>query len=630
MTKPCQSTRPAGTALSKPSVGALILATSLACAGLGPVCQAQPSVQPWAYPVEGHTTVTRLPLQQEVIAPREFVEVAPGHYFIDFGRAAFAGLELDVESAKPGQSLVVHLGEAVSAPRTVDRRPGGSVRYHAATVTLQEGRQTFKVPLTKKDKRLMPAAIGAVMPFRYVEIENAPARLSARNVRQLAVFYPFDAQAGTFACSDPRLNAIWDMCKYTMKATSFCGVFVDGDRERTPYEADAYINQLGWYYCAGDATLPRYSHEYLMRKPTWPTEWIMFSVLMAWEDYRFTGDPRSVQEFYGELKDKTLLALARPDGLISTVQPPFPKEVGAAIHIKAIRDIVDWPTGDRDGCEMKPVNTVVNAFHCLALRRMADLSVALRQPADAARFRAAAVKVLASLNAKLVDPATGLYVDGEGSTHSSLHANMFPLAFGLVPKERLAQVTAFVKSRGMACSVYGAQFLMDALFDHGEAAHALALMTADGNRSWTHMIEGIGSTMATEAWDKKFKANQDWNHAWGAAPANLLPRKVLGVEPLEPGYARFRIRPQLGGLAWAEGRVPTPRGPIVVRGEVTARRFTLTVEIPPDSTASLELPAPRGAQTTLDGQAVKPLEQDGRLILARVGPGRHVVVVATP
>lgn len=33
-----------------------------------------------------------------------------------------------------------------------------------------------------------------------------------------------------------------------------------------------------------------------------------------------------------------------------------------------------------------------------------------------------------------------------------------------------------------------------------------------------------GSTITMEAWSLKAKPNQDWNHAWGAAPANLLPR----------------------------------------------------------------------------------------------------------
>ena len=45
---------------------------------------------------------------------------------------------------------------------------------------------------------------------------------------------------------------------------------------------------------------------------------------------------------------------------------------------------------------------------------------------------------------------------------------MFPLAFGLVPETEIPSVTKFIKSRGMACSVYGAQYLMEALYNVGE------------------------------------------------------------------------------------------------------------------------------------------------------------------
>lgn len=569
-----------------------------------------------------------LAVAQAVVHPVEFKQLAPGHYFVDFGRAAFAGLQLQFPQPDDGRKLVVHLGEKLSAPCVVDRKPGGSVRYLQAEVTLKAGQEKYLVPLKKNDARLMPQDIGPVMPFRYVELENAPASLQAAQVGQLMAHYPFDDAAGQFRCSDEKLNAIWELCKYSMKATSFGGVFVDGDRERTPYEADAYINQLGWYYTTGEFGLPRHTHEYLIAHPTWPTEWILFSVLMAWEDYLFSGDATSLQNFYPDLQAKTLLALARPDGLISIPKGPLPAAVGQAIHIKTIRDIVDWPLGERDGYELRPVNTVVNAFHARALDRMALIAAALGKAEDAQRYRAAAAHATQALNEKLFDPASGLYLDGEGSRHSSLHANMFPLAFGLVPPERRARVTAFVRSRGMACSVYAAQFLMDALFDAGEAAHAIALMTAPGDRSWRHMGEDVGTTITLEAWDTKYKPNQDWNHAWGAAPANVLPRKLLGIEPLAPGWAKLRICPRLGNLKWAEARTPTPHGPVFVRAEA-GPVFQLTVEIPVDTTATVSIPARSADAVTASGQ---PLAQahsvtllrlvDGRAELA-VAPGRH-------
>ena len=124
-------------------------------------------------------------------------------------------------------------------------------------------------------------------------------------------------------------------------------------------------------------------------------------------------------------------------------------------------------------------------------------------------------------------------------------------------------VTDFVKSRGMACSVYGAQFLLEALYESGEADYALGLMTSESERSWYNMIRS-GSTITTEAWGNCFKPNQDWNHAWGSAPGNIVPRKLMGVEPLEPGFARMRIRPQPGSLSEASLRLPTIRGEVRV------------------------------------------------------------------
>lgn len=580
---------------------------------------------------------------QEPIRPADVKRRADGGvFFIDFGRDAYGYLEMELAAPsadKAGRKIIVRLGEKLSDAEHIDRKPGGSVRFLETSVTLAAGQKLYRPPLTKKDERLMPPSVGAVMPFRYAELENLPETitadaLSSGAVRQIAVHYPFDEAAADFASSDAKLNAIWDLCKYSMKATSFAGLMVDGDRERKPYEADLYIDQLGWQYCTGDSTLPRHTQEYLLSHHTWPTEWIMFSVLSAWQDYLFSGDSTFLTGHYDDLKADTLRGLEREDGLISTVEPPVPDSVYNAIHFKGkLKDVVDWPEGERDGYKMVPVNTVVNAFHCRALTLMADIAEALGKTDDAAHFRQAAKRSLASLNSKLVDPQSGLYVDGEGTTHSSLHANMFPLAFGLVPANRRPNVLDFVRSRGMACSVYGAQFLMDALFDHGCGADAVRLMTAPGDRSWRHMVEDTGTTISLEAWDTRYKPNQDWNHAWGAAPANLLPRMILGVEPLKPGYAQALIWPRCAGksaagvLSWARGKVPTPKGPISVDWLQSAAGFQMTIELPPQTSALVRLPSDWGERVLADEKAVDG-QRDGNYIEVELSTsGKHVVAV---
>ena len=62
-----------------------------------------------------------------------------------------------------------------------------------------------------------------------------------------------------------------------------------------------------------------------------------------------------------------------------------------------------------------------------------------------------------------------------------------------------------------------------------------------------------------EAWDDAIKPNQDWNHAWGAAPANIIPRFFCGIRPTQPGFKRFVVEPQNCGLEFSF-KHPTPHG----------------------------------------------------------------------
>jgi alpha-L-rhamnosidase len=282
-------------------------------------------------------TVPRyLPVKTPVSVVRS-VETAPGTWFLDFGRAAFAQLRLTLKSEKGGELVTVRLGERLEAKDRVHPKPGGSIRFHQTTITLRAGTHEYAVPLGPKDDRLMPPEIGPVMPFRYVEVEGVPFPVDPKRQTQYAVHYPFDDTAASFSCSDKTLNDIWELCRYSMKATSTFGVYVDGDRERLPYEADAYLNQLGHYCCDREFTLARYTHEHLLAHHTWPTEWIHHSVMVAWMDYLYSGDPDSIEAHYDGLKERTLYRLARPDGLISTQDPPVPAEVLTNCGLAACR-----------------------------------------------------------------------------------------------------------------------------------------------------------------------------------------------------------------------------------------------------------------------------------------------------
>jgi alpha-L-rhamnosidase len=577
------------------------------------------------------------------VTPVRFVDKGDGRYFIDFGLAAFGTIEIKLSPVNKKNSMVVHLGEKIKDESKVDRKPGGSIRYKKIRVKQNPGEKVVVVSIpadernTREHAIKMPPEIGEVFPFRYVEIEKGPENLTEKDVTMLAVNYPFDDEAAFFQCSNPVLNDVWEFCKYSIKATSFCGVYVDGDRERIPYEADAYINQLGHYCVDREYAMARYSHEYLITNPTWPTEWILHSVLMAWADYLYSGDAASLAHYYDDLKAKTLLALARQDGLISTRTGLVTKEVLSSVHFDGtLKDIVDWPPGsftkggigERDGYAMGKINTVVNAFHFQALDLMGRIATVLDKTSDAEGFYLQAEKVKASINNKLFDAERGIYIDCEDSTHACLHANMFPLAFGLAPSESKQSIVDFIKSRGMACSVYGAQYLLDALYNAGEGEYALELMIADHDRSWPHMIYNVGTTISLEAWDRKYKNNLDWNHAWGAAPANIIPRQLFGVQPLSAGFASFQIKPQPGDLEWGRLKMPTIRGAVAVNFCQFENSFELEVTVPGNSKATIFLPSSEQEESLvlMDGVLTKGNFEDGFICIRNVGAGQHKFV----
>ena len=524
--------------------------------------------------------------------------IAPGVFLVDFGQVAFGNLSLMAAKATPSGPITIRYGEALKNGR-VDRHPPGSVRYAEVKVAPKGAETLIVTPPaeasnTKAPAVLTPAPWGVLMPFRWVEVEGWPAELHADQIRRRAAFdTTWVDDAATFHSSHPMLDKVWDLCHYSIKATTFAGVFVDGDRERLAYEADAYLTQLSYYAGDADPRIARATFDRLMMFPTWPSEWAPHMVSMAYADWMETGDKAWLAAHYEGLKTKLLDERAGADGLVTST-PNLIKQ----------GDIVDWPEHERDSYVFTSVNTVVNAFRLRALEEMSQLAEALGKTKEAARFSQQKRMAQSAFQEKLFDPVRGLYRDGVGTDHASLHANLFPLAFGLVPAGKRPKMAQWLAGRGMAGSVYAAQYLLEALFENGEDADALALITAPGDRSWRHMVES-GATITWEAWDQKYKPNQDWNHAWGAAPANLLPRFVLGAQPLTPGWGRALIQPHPGTLTEVEGRMPTPRGELSVRW-TRGKTFILTLTIPAGMIAKVELPALKGSnEVWADGAPVK-------------------------
>lgn len=565
--------------------------------------------------------------------------------FFDFGKASFGQLLVTLTSETGRDTVHVNLGE-LSKDGRVNPSPGGTIRFQSHALALMKGTHTYRIKVKKDDRNTgnaavkMPDYIGEVIPFRYAEVVGYAYGLTGRDVVRETVTHPFDDDAAYFRCNDDILNQIWELCHYSIKATSFAGIYVDGDRERIPYEADAIINQLGHYGVDREYSMARRSHEYLLKHPTWPTEWILQSILIAWYDYLYTGDSRSLAANYEILQNRTLKQLKEKNGLISTTTGLQTDEFAKSIHFNGkIKDIVDWPNtnwgkesdyqGEADGFVFSNYNAVVNAYYYEAIKLMEQIAAVIGKKDDAELYKKEHTGFKDLYNKVFLDKKRGVYMDGDTTKHSALHTNMFALDFSLVPDKYIPSVMEHIRSRKMACSVYGSQFLMEAIYDGYDQDYGLSMLTSKDVRSWYNMIR-VGSTMTLEAWDNKYKPNQDWNHAWGAAPANIIPRRLVGVEPIFPGFEKVRIRPQISTLTSIESTVPTIRGSIDVSIKRTESTYTMTVKIPANMTGEIYLPILKSKnKVTLNGEVLKTTAVKGEpfLYLGEIGSGNYTFVM---
>jgi alpha-L-rhamnosidase len=558
----------------------------------------------FAQPIENLYLVER--------APVELVDKGNGHYYFDFGQEIVASIKLTL-TGKEGQTIQLRLAEELDGPQTPRYKARTGVTYDE-TWTLRSGQQAIEN--------------FGYRGFRYGEILNAPHKLDKSHITALVLQYPFNDDASSFSSSEPLLNEIWEFCRYSIKATNI-DLYQDcPTRERGPYEGDAWINQLSHYAVDRDFAFARYTTEYLLYRPTWPTEYKPAMTLMAWDDYMATGSGKLLKEHYDILKTKT------PDGQMQ------PNGLHLKKDSKSDRVLVDWPASYRDGYEFTEYNTVVNAFNYKSLHLLANIADVLDRSDEAEQFRKKANQSQNAINTLLLDPERRIYRDGLESTHSAAHANFFPAAFGIVPAENRTPVAEFLISKGMACSVYGAQFMLDALYNLNRGDAALNLMLSKEMNSWYHMLYNLNATIVTEAWDPSGKPNMSYAHPWASAPVNVIPRQLFGIQPTEPGYRKFQVTPQAGSLKSASVDVPTIRGTIKASFRQDSESFELELTVPVNTTASVRLPSggPQPAEikiTTAGGEnagnAARDLVvEDGYVLIENVGSGTHRFVIGKP
>lgn len=536
------------------------------------------------------------PIVETTHAVSSTVRSSSGTLVVDFGRTWMGGIGLTV-SATAARDVTVTYGQTLTSAKGI-AATAASGNSWVDTYRLRPGTQTIQG--------------WGLRVFRYVQITGLPAGVSAADVRAVALHSPVGTNA-EFSSSNPTLDAVRKLSAATIESTTL-GLYVDSwERERAPYEADAYVEQLAQAALDTDSAAAAYTTRWLLANPTWPTEWPLFNALAVHARWTETGDTTEITANWAALQ-KTLLAK-----YIDT-------KTGLVRH-DSTNDIVDWPGAERDGYVITKTSTVVNALTYGDLVAMSDMATAIGRSADAATYTKQAVALRTAINARLYDPAKRAYRDGLTDAgapvgHWAVQASAFALAFGVGEGQTATGAAAYVAGRGMVCSVFCAAFLVPGLFANGQATAAASMLTGTGTRSWANMIRvGAGATM--EAWDVSLKANTTYSHPWAASPVSIVASSLVGVRATTPSWSTFEVAPAPGGIASATLARPTVRGTIRAGYATAGSGVDVTVAVPATTRATIRVPA-TGSDVWVDGER-QTATRSGSDAVVEVGHGCHTV-----
>lgn len=509
----------------------------------------------------------------------------------DAGRDVNAFVNLDLEASAGAQVEVMYAetpslnGARGRRDQLEDKRVEGCCDVYIA----RDGRQVFEPFLHRT--------------FWYVRVAvKSDAPVTIHGLRLNWAGYPF-TERGSFHCSDPTLDRIWQMGWYTQRMCAFDTYYDCPYFERLQYAGDTRIQALVSYYASGDARLAANAIRQLhasvipegLTRSRYPTN--VFQVIpgysLCWvqmlEDYyQHTGDISLVHECAN---------------VVQSVLRCYEDHRNARGFISDMPywNFYDWTYEHSGVPDAHKENCTLSTIHYKGtLDAAARLFDALGEPEQAALYRAHAEEIRDRVNAQAWNEQEGLYTDGIETKALSQHVNTFAVLYGIADAQRTARIAKrlFDDPALRGTTFYFAHYLHEAAIKLGQPERILQDL-----ERWKLMLDA-----GTSTWWETPENPRSECHAWSATPTYRLMAEVLGVKPETPGFARVTVQPVTLGLAFAEGVVPTPHGDIRVRWD-SAPKFTLKLTIPEGVTADVTLP---------DGTQ------------REAGPGEHTLSVTTP
>jgi hypothetical protein len=399
--------------------------------------------------------------------------------------------------------------------------------------------------------------------FRYVNVQyDGGVKLDS-----VSMLYEYAdvKQRGNFNCSDAEINHIYDVAKYTFELNTR-EFFIDGiKRDRWIWSGDAYQSYLMNYYLFFDSpTVERTMMALRGKDPVTGhintiMDYTFYWFLGIFDYYLYTGDKTFIKQFYPRMQSLMDYVLGRrnQNGLLEGLPGDW--------------IFIDWAAG----LSKKGEVSFEQMLFARSLETMALCSDIVNDIESHQRYQKLADDLKQKIFSIYWNPSKHALVhsrvNGAQTENVTRYANMFGIFFNYFNEQQKQEVKTHVllnDSIQKITTPYMQFYELEALCAMGEQDYVLKQMMD----YWGGMLN-LGATSFWEEYDPSKKGAEHFAmygrefgkslcHAWGASPIYLLGKYYLGVKPTSAGYSTYSIEPNLGGLKWMEGAVPTPAGNI--------------------------------------------------------------------
>lgn len=538
-----------------------------------------------------------------LVKPVSITKLLDGTTVADFGEVIPARPSVTFNNGTAGTTVTIQGGYTLKSDGSVNTDQSQTQKTRMTwNYTQKDGAQTYDA--------------WDHLGFRYLSIPSCGEDFTVDTIAAKVVHTNVpDGRDSTFVTSNETLNSVYELMKRSA-IYSIQNSFVDTPtREKgqflqdsiniseasmaTSYEraaskkaieqfmasADRYwtgdeAGRLNSVYPNGDGK--RDIPDFTINFPYW-----------VWNYYMQTGDKEFLEKAYPYVKntaDYITKYINSSTGLVTKLAG------GDGNANTYMYGIVDWPNAGRFSYDWsgtkEGARTTVNMLSKRAFDVTALMAKELENVADQAAYEQKSEDLKTAINEKLIN-SNGLYCDGLNSSgnqvsHVSQHANSYALAFDVAPTDKSEKVSEYIASQGMKQGPMTADILVKGLINSGENAAALKLLTNTEDYGWAKEVAN-GYTFTFESWQADTDSNSQ-SHGWGATAASDILEGFAGVTVTEPGASKVRIAPVYVDLTSLEASVQTERGAVRVAYERSEADYNITITVPTNMTADIELP----------------------------------------